>query len=154
VTINNPAPTAGGTGVRTPASVGAMLCGAGAVARGEETSSVQRRARRLALLCYAAQAAGVLLYVAALWLEVYVDTRRQREVAVDAFTESHRHWRLRTTLLFLTWTVLGGLTLPLGFGVLFLIPAYAWYVYRVTRGAFRFCRGAPAGPINAAVTPT
>ena len=101
------------------------------------------RARRLCLLAYGMQAAGVLLYVMSLWLEVYVDTRREREVAVDAFSETHRHWRLRTSLLFLVWTVLGGLAVPFGFGVLVLIPAYVWYLYRVAKGAVRYWRGAP-----------
>lgn len=100
-------------------------------------------ARHLGALCYAAQAAGVVLYVLALWIEVYADTRMAARVAPDPFCESHRRWRLRSTLLFLVWTVLGGLTLPFGIGWVAVIPAFVWYVYRVGRGALRFRAGRP-----------
>lgn len=101
--------------------------------------------RRLAWWCYGLQAAGLLLYIIPIWLEVYIDTRRAREVAVDPFSESHRYWRVRTTLMFLIWSILGGLTLPFGIGWLILIPAIVWYALRVAYGAQRFARGLPVG---------
>jgi len=99
----------------------------------------------LGRLAYAALAAGAVLYVLALWVEVYVDTRRAADVGIDSFAESHRRWRLRTAFLFLVWTVLGGFTLPLGFGWLFLIPAYLWYLGRVLAGIVFYLRGRPIG---------
>ena len=87
-----------------------------------------------------------MLYIIPIWLEVYIDTRRAREVAVDAFSESHRHWRVRSTLMFLIWSILGGFTLPFGFGWLILIPALVWYALRIAYGASRFARGLRVGP--------
>jgi uncharacterized membrane protein len=104
-------------------------------------------AAKLGWLCYAALAAGALLYVITIWVEVYIDTSRMDRVSVSAFAESHRHWRLRTTLIFLIWSILGGFTLPLGFGWLFLVPAWLWYVARVLFGMMRYARGLPVGPV-------
>ena len=105
----------------------------------------ERRARRLAYLGYAAQGTGALLYVFTIWIEVLVDTQLAREVAIDWLSESHRRWRLRTTVLFLVWTILGGITLPYGIGWLCLPPAFAWYAYRVALGLWRLQRGRPVG---------
>lgn len=99
------------------------------------------KARRLGWLCYGAQFAGLLLYVVVIWIQVYLDTRRMFEVARDRFTESHRYWRLRTSLVFLIWTVLGGLAIPLGLGWAVLIPAYLWYLYRLIKGCVFYARG-------------
>ena len=98
-------------------------------------------ARRLAWIGYGAMAAGSVLYIISIWLQVYLDTRRATAISVSAFDESHRHWRVRTTLVFLVWSILGGLALPLGIGWLFLVPAYLWYVVRVLRGMISFARG-------------
>ena len=106
----------------------------------------EQRARRLGWLSYAAQIAGLVLYVATIWIQVYVDTRRMKDVACDQFTESHRHWRLRSSLLFLTWTVFGGLAIPLGVGWALLVPAYLWYVYRLARGGVCYARGRVIAP--------
>lgn len=102
-------------------------------------------ARRLALLCYGVQGLGALLYIVVLWIQVYVDTRRRQDVSVDAFSESHRRWRLRTTLLFLIWTSLGGITLPFGIGIVALVGAYMWYLWRTMRGASLFLQGISVG---------
>lgn len=99
------------------------------------------RAGRLGMLAYSALALGLLLYIVAIWVQVFIDTRKARIVAPDAYFESHRHWRVRTALLFLIWSILGGLTLPFGFGWLILIPAYAWYLYRVVKGIVYFRMG-------------
>jgi uncharacterized membrane protein len=98
-------------------------------------------AGRLGMLAYAALALGLVLYIVAIWAQVYIDTRKVRIVAPNPYFESHRHWRMRTALVFLIWSVLGGLTLPFGFGWLILIPAYAWYLYRVAKGIAYFRLG-------------
>lgn len=105
-------------------------------------------ARRLGWLCYALQAAGCVLYIVALWGQVFTDTRKAATVAPDGFFESHRHWRLRTTLLFLVWTILGGLTIPLGIGWLFAAAAVIWYVARVAAGMVWYARGRPIGVVG------
>ena len=102
-------------------------------------------AARLGGFAYTALALGLVLYIIAIWVEVYLDTRKARLVAPTPFFESHRHWRVRSTLVFLIWSVLGGLTLPLGFGWIILIPAYAWYLYRVFKGIVYFRLRRPIG---------
>lgn len=99
--------------------------------------------RRLGWRCYALQAAGLLLYIIPIWLQVYIDTRRAAQVSVDAVSESHRHWRVRSTLLFLIWTIFGGFALPFGIGWPILVTALIWYAWRVAYGAWRFWRGLP-----------
>lgn len=114
----------------------------GGTSRGADTGEASRR---LAVAAYACMAAGLVLYVLAIWGEAYLDTRHAATVACDRFSESHRHWRLRSTLVFLIWSVLGVLTLPFGFGWLIVIPAYAWYVYRIAKGLVYFWRREPIG---------
>lgn len=107
--------------------------------------NADQRARRLGWIAYGALAAGALVYIVTIWLEVFVDTRKANALAVGVFDESHRRWRLRTTLLFLLWTIVAGMTLPLTglLGWLFIIPAYLWYLQRVIRGAICFAQGKP-----------
>lgn len=100
--------------------------------------------RRHAWLAYASLAAGTVFYVLAIWLEVWLDTRPAAPTG-DIVLESHRQWRLRSSFLLLVWSVLGGISLPFGFGWLFLIPAWLWYVVRTTRGAILLARGHPVG---------
>lgn len=104
-------------------------------------------ARQLGALAYASLLLGLVLYVAAIWLEVIIDTRKLAVPTSDLVAESHRHWRLRTTLMFLLWSVLGLITTPITIGWFVLIPAYIWYVYRVVRGAIWFARGRPIGAV-------
>ena len=106
----------------------------------------RRAARRLGWAAYAAQAAGLALYIFAIWAEVLVDTQAARRVGVDRFAEGHRHWRLRTTLLFLIWTVVGGLALPFGVGVPVMAGAVFWYAWRVGRGMVCYAKGIALGP--------
>ena len=106
------------------------------------------RARRLGWLGYGLQAAGCVFYIIALWGQVFTDTRKSTIVAPDGFFESHRHWRLRTTFLFLVWTILGGLTIPLGIGWLFVLPAVIWYVARVAAGMLWYARGRQIGVVG------
>lgn len=91
---------------------------------------------RLGRAAYAAQGLGLIVYVLGLWLEVYIDTRKLGRGDTDLFQESHRRWRLRTSLVFLTWTILGGLAVPFGIGWPVLLVAYLWYVWRVMKGWF------------------
>lgn len=99
---------------------------------------------RLGGLAYAAMALGVVFYIVTLWAEIYIDTKRL-PVREDWFTESHRHWRLRTAIVFLIWSVVGGLTLPFGIGWFAVIPAWCWYVGRIVWGGVAYGRGRVVG---------
>lgn len=133
-----------------PPAASASTPTAGSTSRSDRRVTGHRRARSLGWLSYAAQIAGLVLYVGTIWIQVYLDTRRMGEVACDRFTESHRRWRLRSSLLFLTWTVLGGLAIPLGIGWALLVPAYLWYVYRLARGGACYARGRTIAPTRGA----
>ncbi len=90
-------------------------------------------------------ALGLVLYVAAIWVEVIIDTRSLATTTTDLVAASHRHWRLRTTLLFLLWSILGLITTPLAIGWFVVVAAWLWYACRVARGALWFARGRPIG---------
>ena len=100
---------------------------------------------RLGRLAYAVQLASLLLYVLGLWLEVYIDTRKAQDVGDTVFHESHRRWRLRTSFLFLIWSILSGLALPFGFGWPLLVITYGWYALRVLTGCVYWSRGRVIG---------
>jgi uncharacterized membrane protein len=85
-------------------------------------------------VAYAAQALCLIFYVLSLWLEVYIDTKKAWKDRGDPIRESHRYWRLRSSLIFLTWTILGGFAIPFGFGLPVVAMAYLWYALRVLKG--------------------
>lgn len=87
---------------------------------------------------YAAMAMGTVLYVFAIWYQVFRDTRDDASQWSDPLLQSHRQWRLRTTFLYLVWSILAGFSIPFGFGILMFIPVWVWYVYRVLKGMFLF----------------
>ncbi|HEX7325576.1 MAG TPA: hypothetical protein VF292_09530 [Rhodanobacteraceae bacterium] len=113
--------------------------------RAVQGSAEVRDSRRLETWAYVALALGLVLYILAIWLQVYIDTRKLASPLPDHCAESHRRWRLRTAFVFLIWSVLGGFTLPFGIGWPVLIAAYVWYVYRVVRGGIGFARRRPVG---------
>lgn len=105
-------------------------------------------AKRLNICAYIALGLGLGFYILALWFQVFIDTRKARIVAPNRYYESHRYWRMRSALVFLIWSVLGGLTLPFGIGWLILIPAYLWFLYRVLKGVIWFHLGRPIGGVK------
>ncbi|HEX7381887.1 MAG TPA: hypothetical protein VF265_06985 [Nevskiaceae bacterium] len=100
--------------------------------------------RRLGQWAYLALALGLVFYIITMWAQVYIDTKTL-PAGQGVFGESHRRWRLRTALIFLIWSVLGGFTLPFGIGWFVVIPAYVWYLWRVARGAAAYWAGKPVG---------
>ncbi len=106
-------------------------------------SPKRTQVKPIGYVAYAAMASGLIFYVLTLWIQVFIDTRRARTVSIDALSEAHRHWRLRSSLLFLIWSIFGILTLPLGVGWLILIPSWLWYAYRIVRGALCYRLGLP-----------
>ncbi len=89
---------------------------------------------------YAALALGTVLFVFTIWYEVYRDTRPDAAAWRDALLQSHRQWRLRTSFLFLIWSILAGFCAPFGFASVVFVPVWIWFVYRVVLGAVQFAR--------------
>ncbi len=115
------------------------------------TSSVpqeRERAEKRARIAYVAMATGLVFYIVTIWLQVFIDTRHSRIVSIDAFSERHRHWRLRSSLVFLLWSAFAFLLFPFGLlGWLVFVPAWVWYAYRVIRGMLTYRAGRPpSGP--------
>lgn len=107
---------------------------------------VRDRAWQQGRLAYASQAATLVLYIVALWLEVYIDTRKAGEASGNLFYESHRRWRIRTSFIFLIWTIMSGLAIPFGgIGWPALILTYLWYAARVLTGLIYWQRRRPIG---------
>ena len=98
------------------------------------------QATRGAWRSYAAMALGSVLYVFAIWYQVHADTRDDAARCPDPLLQGHRQWRLRTTYLFLVWSILAGFSIPFGFGILVFIPVWVWYVYRVLKGMLLLMR--------------
>lgn len=87
---------------------------------------------------YAALALGAVLFIFSLWYQVYGDTRKDAAAWADPVLQSHRQWRLRTSFLFLVWSILAGFCIPFGFGILVFVPVWLWFVYRVSKGMVLF----------------
>lgn len=90
---------------------------------------------------YLAQALGLLLFIFTLWFQVYLDLGDAAKQSRSAFLQSHRQWRLRSTFLFLVWSILSGFCVPFGFGILVFIPVWLWFLYRVSKGMAFFFLG-------------
>ncbi len=93
---------------------------------------------RAANLAYITLALGLFFYVLTMWVEVYCDTRPEMKDCTDSFYQSHRQWRLRTSFLFLMWTIFAGFSAPFGFGLIVFIPVYLWFIYRLAKGLIYF----------------
>lgn len=100
-----------------------------------------RQPQSYANRAYAALVLGLVFYVFAIWYEVFRDTRKDALSCRDPLFQSHRQWRLRTSFLYLVWSILAGFCVPFGLGGLVFIPVWGWYAYRVVRGFTQFARG-------------
>ncbi len=89
-------------------------------------------------LAHITLALGLIFYVLTIWVEVYCDTRPETRNSTDPFYQSHRQWRLRTSFLFLMWSIFAGFSVPFGFGLIVFVPVYIWFVYRITKGLIYF----------------
>lgn len=94
----------------------------------------RKRALTRAHRAYAAMLLGTITFIFTLWYQVWLDTRRDAIREGDAILEAHRQWRLRTSFVYLMWSILAGFCVPFGFASLVFIPVYCWFVYRVVRG--------------------
>ena len=110
------------------------------VAQGTLELQSDETAARRSGRAYAALALGAVLFVFAIWYQVYGDTRRDAQAWTDPLLQSHRLWRLRTAFVFLVWSILAGFCVPFGLGALLFAPIWLWFVYRVIRGGVQFAR--------------
>lgn len=107
------------------------------LADADETQDLHRSWR-----AYAALALGTVLFIFSIWYQVYGDTRKDAQSWSDPVLQSHRQWRLRTTFVFLIWTILAGFCVPFAYGlaVMVFVPVWLWFVYRIAKGMFLLAR--------------
>jgi len=103
----------------------------------------QARLREMVTLVYVLQAAALLTGITMV-AGVVIDYL-SRDEAAGTWLESHVRWQIRTFWWTLAWSVLGVVTLIVLVGMLILLVAAIWYVYRVAKGWVALRAGRPLG---------
>jgi len=88
--------------------------------------------RQLTLIIYILYAVSWFVAVTAL-IGIIVNYIK-REDAVGTLYESHFTWQIRTFWWSLLWAVLGVATIVVGIGIVILIAAAVWSLYRLVKG--------------------
>ncbi|MDY6798635.1 MAG: hypothetical protein SVX28_07800, partial [Pseudomonadota bacterium] len=92
-------------------------------------------ARNLAVVVYILQALAFFVGGITGLVGVIINYVKMEDVR-GTWVESHFRWQIRTFWIGLLWSVVGTITIPLmGFGILVLIGAAVWVIYRVVKGA-------------------
>ncbi|KPK05757.1 MAG: hypothetical protein AMJ64_11005 [Betaproteobacteria bacterium SG8_39] len=100
--------------------------------------------RDLTAVVYALQALS-LVFGLTLIAGVIVNYLKRPEVA-GTWLESHFDWQIRTFWWLLLWGVLGLASAIVFVGLLILLGAAIWFVYRVVRGWIALNDRRPIGP--------
>lgn len=94
--------------------------------------SDEKKLRDLALLVYAAQAVGFLLWPA--WVAGAVIDYMKIDAVRNTWLETHFNWQLRTFWVWLAGMILGLILLVVKIGWLVSAAVTVWAVYRVVKG--------------------
>jgi uncharacterized membrane protein len=92
----------------------------------------EKKLRDLALLVYAMQAVGLVLWPA--WIAGAVIDHVKVGAARNTWVETHFNWQLRTFWVWLAGMIVGFVLLLVKIGWLVTIAVTAWAVYRVVKG--------------------
>ena len=84
---------------------------------------------------YALQAVAFLNGIT--WIVAVVINYVKREDVAGTWLASHFRWQIRTFWFGLLWSVLGGILLLVGIGVIVLGVACVWIIYRIVKGWLR-----------------
>jgi len=95
--------------------------------------------QKITMVVYALQAAGALL-LAPILAAIIVNYMRKDDVQ-GTWLESHFRWQIRTFWFSLLWAVIGFATAFLAVGIVVLVVASFWYIYRVAKGWMRLSDG-------------
>ena len=99
------------------------------------------KARNLTQIIYFLYAASLIIGVTAI-VAIIMNYIKRDEVA-GTWLESHFRWQIRTFWFSLMWGFIGGLTMIIGIGVLVLIVAGIWAIYRIVKGMLNFYDNKP-----------
>jgi uncharacterized membrane protein len=111
---------------------GAPSAGGPAESAPPPAAGPEARLREMVTLVYALQAAALLTGITLVG-GVVIDYLC-RDEAAGTWLESHIRWQIRTFWWVLGWSVLGALTLVVLIGIVILLAAALWFVYRVAKG--------------------
>jgi uncharacterized membrane protein len=104
-----------------------------------ERSSVESD-RTLALVAYALHLFGAIAAIPSIIGLIINYVKRDR---YDELFDSHHAWMIRSFWWAIFWCVLGFVTIVIGVGVVILLFAWVWYVYRHVRGLLALINGEP-----------
>ena len=104
-----------------------------------ERSSVESD-RTLALVAYALHLFGAIAAIPSIVGLVINYVKRD---GYDELFDSHHAWMIRSFWWAILWCVLGLVTFLIGVGVVILVLAWLWYVYRHVRGLIALLNGEP-----------
>jgi uncharacterized membrane protein len=96
------------------------------------TPADERDARKWALIVYILQACSLLVGITLL-VAVILNYVKRKDMR-GTLAESHFRWQINTFWYSLLWAVLGALTSIIGVGIVVLVAAGVWFLYRVIKG--------------------
>lgn len=99
------------------------------------------KARNLTQIIYFLYAAPLFAGVTAI-VAIIINYIKRDEVA-GTWLESHFRWQMRTFWFSLLWAVIGMVTTVIGIGVVILITAGIWAIYRIVKGMLNFYDNKP-----------
>lgn len=99
------------------------------------------KARNLTQIIYFLYAASLFAGVTAI-VAIIINYIKRDEVA-GTWLESHFRWQMRTFWFSLLWAVIGMVTTVIGIGVVILITAGIWAIYRIVKGMLNFYDNKP-----------
>lgn len=107
-----------------------------------ETDARDDSARSFTLAVYVLQIAGIAAGITAI-AGVIINYIKRDDVRGTVY-KSHFNWQIRTFWWALLWFIVGTATIELlGLGILVLIVAGIWYLYRIVRGMIAWSRNRP-----------
>lgn len=104
-----------------------------------ERSSVESD-RTLAVVAYALHLFGAIAAIPSIVGLIINYVKRD---GYDELFDSHHAWMIRSFWWAILWCVLGLVTFIIGVGVVILVLAWLWYIYRHVRGLIALINGEP-----------
>ena len=99
------------------------------------------KARNLTQIIYFLYAASIIVGITAI-VAIIINYVKRDEVA-GTWLESHFRWQIRTFWFSVLWAVIGTLTSIIGIGIVVLIVAGIWAIYRIVKGMLNFYDNKP-----------
>ena len=111
----------------------------------EKTAEQLASLRQIALVVYILQALSFFFGITAV-IGVIINYIKKEDAAGTLY-QSHFDWQIRTFWWGLVWGVVGFvLIFALGLGLLVLLVAWIWAIYRVVKGWLKCTDGQPVFP--------